>query len=306
MPGMMMPGYGYDMMGMSAMAGMAGMGAPALFASMLAKLEGTISIHSSYWCWNGTVRGLGCVSNVTESFCMLLHCMAGLPGMGMVPGMGVCGSERCNNSEKMERSIKGPDDHWSSPHDSHHATIQTKKAGINSGWACQLWVCPWSLAWLCNRASRLNLRPRRRQHNDRPRWLSGGSFAFMCKHGCIITTGLPASCLQEYELRPGGPKKAAVKIMFNLLCFADFSCVFFVCERFATIALQVKKTSWHSSWSSYATFLSRMVCHWSSRRSHPMRFGGVLLRLPEHPVPRRWSAWAGVCDMLYHFNLWLW
>lgn len=46
MPGMMMPGYGYDMMGMSAMAGMAGMGAPALFASMLAKLEGTISIHS--------------------------------------------------------------------------------------------------------------------------------------------------------------------------------------------------------------------------------------------------------------------
>lgn len=41
----------------------------------------------------------------------LLHCMAGLPGMGMVPGMGVCGSERCNNSEKMERSIKGPDDH---------------------------------------------------------------------------------------------------------------------------------------------------------------------------------------------------
>lgn len=70
MPGMMMPGYGYDMMGMSAMAGMAGMGAPALFASMLAKLEGTISIHSSYWCWNGTVRGLGCVSNVTESFCI--------------------------------------------------------------------------------------------------------------------------------------------------------------------------------------------------------------------------------------------
>lgn len=63
----------------------------------------------------------------------------------------------------------------------------------------------------------------------------------MCKHGCIITTGLPASCLQEYELRPGGQKKAAVKIMF--VVFRSFLCVFFVCERFATIALQVKKTS---------------------------------------------------------------
>ena len=52
MPGMMMPGYGYDMMGMSAMAGMAGMGASALFARMLAKLKRTISIHSLYWCWN--------------------------------------------------------------------------------------------------------------------------------------------------------------------------------------------------------------------------------------------------------------
>ena len=56
-------------------------------------------------------RGIDWVANVRESFCQNfeMHCMAGLPGMGMVPGMGVCGSERCDASEKMERSIKGPD-----------------------------------------------------------------------------------------------------------------------------------------------------------------------------------------------------
>lgn len=66
MPGMMMPGgFGYDMMGMSAMAGMAGMGLPGM----------------------GMVPGMG---------------VMGMPGMGMpmIPGMALPQSKPAESTPK--------------------------------------------------------------------------------------------------------------------------------------------------------------------------------------------------------------
>ena len=117
-----------------------------------------------------------------------------------------------------------------------HTTLQTRGAEINSGWACQLWVCPWSLAWLCNRASRLNLRPRRRQHNDRP---PCHDWVVDQLHGCIMTTGPPASCHQEYELRPRGQKRSQFCFLFHVLLVCEWFAN--ICYRIMIVALQVQK-----------------------------------------------------------------